>query len=116
MIAHARADPADAGRFGLFDGKFGGAPHHQMPHAVVAVDQGRGRPVADDADIGLGIDAAGADAAQVKRQPDHAMRVAAAQIGLDHEICKGLRVVRRHAGRGEDADDEGGEAFGWNAR
>ena len=43
--------------------------------------------------FGLGIDAAGADAAHVKRQPDDAMGVAAAQIGLDHEIRQRLRIV-----------------------
>ena len=116
VIAHARADPADAGCFGLFDRKLGGAPHHQMAHAVVAVDQRRRRPLAHHADIRLGIDAAGADAAHVERQPDHAMGVGAAQIGLDHEPGKRVRIVGRQAGGNESAGDKRREPCGRNAR
>ena len=94
MVAHARADPADAGCLGLLDGELGGASHHQMAHAVVAVDQRRRRPVADDADVRLGIDAAGADAADIERQPDDAMGIAAAQVGLDHERRRAFRRPR----------------------
>ena len=43
------------------------------------------------------------------------MGIAAAQIGLDHEVGQGLRIASRHAGRGEGAEDEGGEPLGRNA-
>ena len=69
----------------------------------------------DHADIRLGVDAAGADAAHVKRQPDHAMGVAAAQIGLDHKSGERFRILRRQAGRDEGAGDEGGNLRGRNA-
>ncbi|MFZ1152344.1 MAG: hypothetical protein WAR76_21860 [Xanthobacteraceae bacterium] len=39
MIAHARPDPANACHLGLLDRQFRGAPHHQMAHAIVAVNQ-----------------------------------------------------------------------------
>jgi hypothetical protein len=116
VIAHARADPADAGRLGLFDRKMRGAAHHQVAHGIVAVDECRRGPVADHADVGFGIDAAGANAAHIKRQPDHAMSIAAAQIGLDHEASDGFRIRLRQACRGQSADDEGGEPVGGNAR
>ena len=116
VIAHARADPADAGRLGLFDGEMRGAAHHQVAHGIVAVDQRRRGPVADHADIRLGIDAAGPDTAHIERQPDHAMGIAAAQIGLDHEPGDGFRVLRGQAGRDKGADDETREPVGGNAR
>ena len=116
MIAHARADPADAGGLGLLDRQMRGAAHDQVAHGIVAVDErGRG-PVADHADVGLGVDAAGANAADIERQPDHAVGVAAAQIRLDHQSGDGFRVLRRQAGRREGADDERGKAIGRNAR
>ena len=104
VIAHARANPADAGRLGLVDGELRGAAHHQMAHGVVAVDQRRRGPVADDADVRLGIDAAGADPPHIERQPDDAMGIAAAQIGFDHQAGDGFRVARRQSGRDEGAD------------
>jgi hypothetical protein len=109
MIAHACAHPADSGDLGLFDRQFGGATHHQMAHAIVAVDQRRRSALADHANIRLGVDAAGAEATNVKRQPDHAMGVAAAQIRFDHEICEYLRVGLWQAGCGEGAGHEAGE-------
>jgi hypothetical protein len=59
VVAHARAHPADSCRFRLFDRQFGGATHHQMTHAVVAIDQRDRRPFADHANVRFGIDAAG---------------------------------------------------------
>ena len=55
-----------------------------MAHGIIAVDQSDGSAFVDDTNIRFGIDAAGAQPANVKRQPDHAMGVAAAQIGFDH--------------------------------
>ena len=49
--------------------------------------------------FGFGIDAAGADAAHIERQADHAMGVAAAQIGFDHQARQRFRIRRRQAGR-----------------
>ena len=116
VIAHARADPADAGGLGLLDREVRGAAHHQVAHGIVAVDQRRRGPVADHADVRLGVDAAGPDAAHIKRQPDHAVGVAAAQIGLDHEAPDDFRVLRGQAGRDKGADDETREPVGGNAR
>ena len=93
VIAHARADPADAGRLGFLDGEMCGAAHHQMAHGIVAIEQRRRGPVAHHADIRLGVDAAAADAAHIERQPDHAMGIAAAKVGLDHEAGDGFCVL-----------------------
>jgi hypothetical protein len=107
VVAHARAHPADSCRFRLFDRQVGGTAHHQMTHAVVAVDQRCRRAFVDHANIRFGIDAAGAQATNVKRQPDHAMGIAAAQICFDHKVSKYLRVVFRQAGSAEGAGYEG---------
>jgi hypothetical protein len=109
VIAHTRADPADSRRLGLFDCQFGGAAHHQMAHAVVAVDQRSRSALADDADVWLGIDAAGTQTANVKRQPDHAMGVAAAQIRFNHKVTENLRVGFRQAGSDKGAGHKAGE-------
>jgi hypothetical protein len=62
MIAHARADPTDPRLLRLLDREFRGATHHQMAHAVVAVEErGRG-PLFDNPDVGPLVDAAGLDA------------------------------------------------------
>ena len=65
MVEELRVDPADAGCARLFDCDLRGAAHHQMTHAVVAVDQ-RGRGLlAHDADVGSDVEAAGLDAAGI---------------------------------------------------
>ncbi len=85
MVGELRVDPADAGRARFLDCDPGGAAHHQMAHAVVAVDQ-RGRGLlAHHADVGLGVEAAGFDAAGILRQPADAVAVGALQIGLRHQ-------------------------------
>ncbi len=74
-----------------------GAAHHQMTHAVVAVDQ-RGRGLlAHHADVGTGVEAAGLDAAGILRQPADAVAVGALQIGLRHQ-------------RGDDSGIRSGQA------
>ena len=103
MIAHACPDPTDASRLGLLDRQGGGAPHHQMTQAIVAVDQRHRRAIADKPDIWFGVDAAGAQPAHVKRQPDHAMGVAAPQIGFDHQTCDAVRVGIRQPSGDESA-------------
>jgi hypothetical protein len=59
---------------------------------------------------------AGADAAHVERQPDHAAGIAAAQIGLDHALGERLRIAFRLAGCDEGAGDKGSEPFTRNSR
>ena len=86
MVRAARADPADAGIAGKLDRGLGGARHHQMAHAVVAVDQrGRCRGLLD-ADVGLRIDAAAAHPVDVLPQPEHAVGVGAGEVGLEHQL------------------------------
>ena len=51
MVAHSRADPADACLLGLRDRGHGGKAHDEMAHAVVAIDERGGRPLLYDADI-----------------------------------------------------------------
>ena len=85
MIAHARAHPCDARRFRLLDCCPRGKAHHKMPNAVVAVDERGRRLLLHHADIGTRVDTASLEAAHVDGQPDHAMGIAAAQIGFHHQ-------------------------------
>ena len=53
MVGAPHADPADARLARDLDREIGGVGHHQMAHAVVAVDQ-RGRGAAlDHLDVGV---------------------------------------------------------------
>ena len=66
-----------------------------MPHAVVAIDQGRCFCFLRHMDVGPHIYTTGADAANVLRQTENTVAVRAAQIGQDHQsrdlfgICGG---------------------------
>jgi len=53
--------------------------------------------------------------AHIKRQPDHAMRVAAAQIGFHHQVCDDLRVAIRQPGGNKSARRKCGELSWWHA-
>src|ERR1700745_513445 len=78
-----------------------------MAHAVLAVDERGGRTLLYDADMRTRVDPARLEASQIKRQADHAMRVAAAQIGLDHQSRDNLRLRGGQTGSLESALDEG---------
>jgi hypothetical protein len=82
VIGKLRVDPADAGCARLLDRDGGGAAHHEMTHAVVAVDK-RGRGLlTHHADVWFGIEAAGPDAAGILRQPADAVAVGALKVRL----------------------------------
>ena len=76
-----------------------GTRHHQMAHAVVAVDHRHRGALVHHADVGPRIDAAGADALDVLRQPDHAVAVGALQVGLRHQRgdLVGIGIGQAHA-------------------
>jgi hypothetical protein len=88
MIAHACADPADPRPLRLFDGEFRGPAHHQMAHAVVAVEERGRRPLFEHLDVGVPVDAAGLDSAHIERHAEHAVGVGAAQIGLGDQFAE----------------------------
>ena len=92
MVAHSRAHPGNACSFCLLDRRHRGKPHDQVAHAVVAVDKRGGRTLFYDPDMRTRVDSARLQAPKIKRQADHTMRVAAAQIGLDHQSRDNLRV------------------------
>ena len=106
VVAHPRAHPGDACAFRLLDRRHGGKAHDQVADAVVAVDEGGGRPLLHDSDIGTRVDSARLEASQIERQANHAVGIAAAQIGLDHQIGDNLRVVGAKAGGLQRALDE----------
>jgi hypothetical protein len=106
VVAHPRAHPGDACAFRLLDRRHGGKAHDEVADAVVAVDEGGGRPLPHDTDIGTRLDPARLEAPQIERQADHAVGIAAAQIGLDHQIGDNVRVFGPKAGSLEGALDE----------
>ena len=62
-----------------------GAAHHQMAHAVVAIDERSRGLLAHHANVWFGIETASLDAARILRQPADAVAVGALQIGLGHQ-------------------------------
>jgi hypothetical protein len=55
---------------------------------------------------GVGLTAPALDAADVLRQPEHAVRVGAGEIRLQHQLGDSRRVVRRQADRGHAIPDQ----------
>ena len=116
VIAHARAHPGNACLRCLLDGCHRSKAHDQMPDAIIAIDQGACRPLPDDADIRTRIDPARLEPAQIDRQPDHAVGVAAAQTGVDHEPSDDFCVVLRQSGCDERARGESDQGRRRDAR
>jgi len=85
MVAELRVDPAYSGAARLFDRHFGGAFHHEVAHAVVAVQHGRAGVLVHDMDVGPDVEAAGLDPPDILRQPADAVPVRSLQVGLRHQ-------------------------------
>ena len=85
MVTVLRVDPGDPGGACLFDRDLGRAFHHQVTHAVVAVQKRGGRVLVHDPDIGPYVESARLDAAGILRQPANAVAVRSLQIGLRHQ-------------------------------
>ena len=109
VVRAPRPDPGDAGRARQLDRGLGGARHHQVAHAVVAVDQRGRRRRFGHPDVGRAIDAAGAQAAHVLRQSEHAVRVGAGEVGLGHQLGDLAGVGRGQADGGERVLDQAGD-------
>ena len=90
----------------LFDRGHGGKAHDEVTDAVAAVDEGGSRALLHDADNRTRRDPARLQAPQVKRQADHAVGIAAAQIGLDHQPGDDVRIFGGKPGGLEGTRDE----------
>jgi hypothetical protein len=89
-----------------FDRGFRRARHHQMAHAVVAVDQRGRRRGALDLDVRPRIGRVQLQPLNVLRQPEHAVRVGADQVGFQHQFGDLGGVRCRHAGLHHGVVDE----------
>ena len=107
VVRHAQADPGDAAVARQRDGGLGRARHHQMAHAVVAVDQRGRRRGAIHLDVGARIEPADLQPMHVLRQPEHAVRVGAGEIGLQHQLGHLGGVGFRQAGLDHGVGDQG---------
>src|SRR5258708_17621478 len=85
VIAVPRSHPTNAALAGFLDGEFRGSLHNQMPQSVVAVDECRPRSVAHYVDVRPCIDRPVLDLLHILRQPEYAMRIAAARVGFCHQ-------------------------------
>jgi len=70
------------------------------------VDERHAGALLHDADIGMQVHAAGADALHVLRQADHAVAIRALQVGFGHQRRDRARIRRGHAHRLERERDE----------
>ena len=107
MVTPLRAHPGHACGFRFFNRALGGEFHHQMPHAVVAVDQCHRGSFALNADVRFDVHRAALDAAYVLRQTKNAVAFAAIHIGARHQLGDGLRFGWRDADRLKGIGDEG---------
>ena len=106
MVGAPHADPRHAGVARQRNRGLGGARHHQVSHAVVAVDQrGCGR-AARHRDVRMRIEAAGLQPPHILRQAEHAMRVGAGQVRLAHQLGANCRILARQAGGAERIRDQ----------
>jgi hypothetical protein len=92
MVRAPHADPRDAGLFRHRDRFARGARHHEMAHAVVAVDERGRRRALRQRDVGVFVEAARLQPADILRQPENAVAVGAGEIGLGHQFgaCGGV--------------------------
>ena len=89
MVAPLRTHPRHTGGLGFFYRFFGGEFHHQMAHAVVAVDQRHSRRFTLNRDVGFDVDRAALDAAYVLRQAKYAVAFGAVDVGTRHQLRDG---------------------------
>jgi hypothetical protein len=106
MVRAPHADPRHAGLARQRNRGLGSARHHQVAHAVVAVDQrGRGRALRDR-DVRMRIEAARLEPPNVLRQAEHAVRVRAGQVRRAHQSGADRRILARQAGSAERIRDQ----------
>src|SRR4029453_2594060 len=75
VVTPPHTDPADPHPLSLFDCNLGGKPHHQVAHAVVAIDQGGRVGFLRDCDVWFHIHSACSNTANVLRQAEDAVTV-----------------------------------------
>jgi hypothetical protein len=107
MVRTPHADPADARFARKRDRGVRGAAHHEMAHAVVAVDQRRRGRGFRDGDPRLCVEAAGADAADILRQAKDAVGIGAGEVGLGHQLGDLAGIGRRKPDGAERIGSEG---------
>ena len=95
VVAHPHPHPGDARPLGLLDRHLGRPAHHQVAHAVVAVDDRRGGIVLEHADRRPHVHPTGPDPSDVLRQPEDAVSVGPAQVGRDHQSGDQRCIVSR---------------------
>ena len=106
VIAPLSAHPCHARGLRFFDCALGGKFHHQMAHAIVAVHQRHACRFALNVNVGLNVNRARLDAADVLRQAKHTMAFGALHIGQRHQLCNRLRIAGRKTNGNKGAGDK----------
>ena len=91
-IAPFRANPRDTGGLRFLDCDLRRVTHHEMAHAVIAVDESHRCRLALDADVRPYVDRTAFDAADVLRQAENAVAFGTVHIGARHELRDHHRV------------------------
>jgi len=108
VVRAPRAHPGDADLACDLDRGLGRARHHQVAHAVVAVDQRGRRCGLGDLDIWPRVHSARLQPPHILRQPEHAVGVGAGEVGLGHQLRHLGGVGRRQTNRRERVGDQPG--------
>ena len=115
VTGHAAPDPGNTAFARELNRGFRSTGHHQMTHAIVAVDERGRRRCAVDRNVGPGIGRTELQTLDILHQAEHAMRIGADEICLEHEPRNFSRVILRHAGLAHRVDDQACDCRRWNS-
>jgi len=106
VVAPPHANPADARAVRLRDSDLRRPAEDQVPHAVVAIEQGGGGVLLHHPHRGPQVDPAGQEPARVLGKPEDAVTVGSASVGRDHQLGAAPGVLEGKSGRGKDSGGE----------
>lgn len=117
MVGIAQGNRGDAVLGGAPDGVAHGMGRQHLAHRIAAVDHRDSAGIDHVFRLGDRSADAGLEPGEIPREPQHAVRLVASEVGLDQGIGDQPRIGRRHAGRLVDRRREvdqrsGGEALG----
>jgi hypothetical protein len=107
VVRTAHADPADARLARERNRGVRGAAHHEMAHAIIAIDQRRRSRSLGDGDARRGVEAAGTDAADILREAEDAVGIGPGEVRLGHQLGDLGGIGERESDSSQGVGDEG---------